>query len=378
MDKKERLLALDSMRAIAALGVVCWHYRGYFGAEPLHTVLQPFYRNGLAMVDFFFILSGFVLARAYWNDRRRYNILGNIRQRISRIYPLHFAMLICVVAIQWSSPADNPILNMLYLNNTTHKFALHLLLMQFPDSRFDVKGSFNHPSWSISTEFIVNIAFLLIIALPRKIALIIATLLAFVFIVPMNHIGIFNSYTIYGFMPGSIARTSIGFFVGSLTYVAYARYLEGRTSSHQTVTNGLFLATCAGIAFHFYTRTMDGRNSDMLVLLIGFPSLIVLALRSTRVTMCLSAKPLVFLGERSYSIYLVHFPIILISIAILGHLSSPVDTGNPIALVIFMLAVIGVASLTYRYVERPGKALLSKRKTAITPKKDPVSVAQKF
>ena len=58
-----RLHELDSLRALAAIGVVGWHYSSHFGAAPLPSLMTPFYRHGELLVDFFFVLSGFVLAR---------------------------------------------------------------------------------------------------------------------------------------------------------------------------------------------------------------------------------------------------------------------------------------------------------------------------
>ncbi|MEH2612452.1 peptidoglycan/LPS O-acetylase OafA/YrhL [Bradyrhizobium sp. AZCC 1693] len=96
-----RLHELDSLRALAAIGVVGWHYASHFGAAPLPWLMAPFYRHGELLVDFFFVLSGFVLARAYWNDQRSATFANNVRERIARMYPLHFATLCAVAVMQW-------------------------------------------------------------------------------------------------------------------------------------------------------------------------------------------------------------------------------------------------------------------------------------
>ena len=54
-----RLHELDSLRP-AAIGVVGWHYASHFGAAPLPSLMAPFYHHGELLVDFFFVLSGFV------------------------------------------------------------------------------------------------------------------------------------------------------------------------------------------------------------------------------------------------------------------------------------------------------------------------------
>ena len=161
-----RLHELDSLRALAAIGVVGWHYASHFGAAPLPSLMAPFYRHGDLLVDFFFVLSGFVLARAYWNDQRSATFTNNVRDRIARMYPLHFATLCAVGVMQWilvnrlSSPP------FVYLFNDTYDFVLNLLLLN--RTGLERGFSFNGPSWSISTEFVVNVLFLAAIALPRS------------------------------------------------------------------------------------------------------------------------------------------------------------------------------------------------------------------
>ena len=361
MDQRGRLGVLDSMRAIAALGVVCWHFRAYFWVEPLKLILEPFYRNGLVMVDFFFVLSGFVLARAYWNDERRHDVIGNLRQRIARLYPLHLVMLILVVAIQWATPSNNHIRIGPFHNNDAHNFVLHLMLLQASGLQH-AGTSFNEPSWSISTEFLVNIAFLLIITLPRNIAVLSAGLMAATLIAPMSHIGIFSTETLFGFLNGTLARTCIEFFIGTMTYLSYARYLENRVDKYPATANVLFAALCVFLGHRFYTHTMTGYHGDIAVLLIGFPSLIVLTLRSMWAHNFLALRPLIFLGERSYSIYLVHFPVLLVGMGALDHFKPAIDMSNPLILISVLSIIVGIASLTYRYIEVPGKWLLSSRK----------------
>ncbi|MCO1384488.1 acyltransferase family protein [Burkholderia multivorans] len=81
MENKERLHELDSLRGLAALGVVAWHYTNHMKASPLSFIFAPFYKHGLLMVDFFFVLSGYVLARAYWNETRSEQPIRNLGKR---------------------------------------------------------------------------------------------------------------------------------------------------------------------------------------------------------------------------------------------------------------------------------------------------------
>ena len=88
---------------------------------------HPFITTASSSSTSFCVLSGFVLARAYWNDQRSATFANNVRERIARMYPLHFATLCAVGVMQWilvnrlSSPP------FVYVFNDTYDFVLNLL-----------------------------------------------------------------------------------------------------------------------------------------------------------------------------------------------------------------------------------------------------------
>ena len=102
-----------------------------------------------------------------------------------------------------------------------------------------------------------------------------------------------------------------------------------------------------------------------LVVVIGFPVLIIGAIHGRVVRWVLTLPPLVYLGTISYSIYLVHFPlqlgVHLASVAFL--IQMPYDSA--FFLVGFFIATVGLASITYRLIEMPGKKLLRRRPISI-------------
>jgi peptidoglycan/LPS O-acetylase OafA/YrhL len=355
-----RLHELDSLRAVAAIGVVGWHYVSHFGAAPLPYLMAPFYRHGELLVDFFFVLSGFVLARAYWNDQRSAMFANNVRDRIARMYPLHLTTLCAVAVMQWvlvNHLASPPFV---YLYNDTYDFALNLLLLN--RTGLERGLSFNGPSWSISTEFVVNILFLAAIALPRNMVRaglfgIFAVLLAVIL-----KGGLINDTG----MPGSgndILRTIIGFVCGVALHRVHSHWL-----SPSGLKGGLAdgLAIAAACAFLCYSPQGDLAGLlHLVIVVICFPALIVGAIHGRIVRWVLTLPPLVYLGTISYSIYLVHFPlqlgVHLVSVVYLARM--PYDSG--FFLVGFFFAVIGLASITHRLIEVPGRTLLRKRSTAV-------------
>src|SRR5688500_12807713 len=100
-----RIHELDALRGIAALGMVVWHYGAHFGAMPFKLALFPFYSAGFLFVDFFFVLSGYVIARAFWRAPRQSRLGSNILARVARMYPLHLLTLLFVAILLACVPA---------------------------------------------------------------------------------------------------------------------------------------------------------------------------------------------------------------------------------------------------------------------------------
>jgi peptidoglycan/LPS O-acetylase OafA/YrhL len=353
-----RLRELDSLRALAAIGVVGWHYTNHFGASPIPYLMAPFSRHGELLVDFFFMLSGFVLARVYWNDQRSVTLANNVRDRIARMYPLHFATLCAVAVMQWilvnrlSSPP------FVYVFNDTYDFVLNLLLLN--RTGLESGFSFNGPSWSISTEFVVNILFLAAIALPRRIARAGLFGLFAVSLAVILQNGVIGD-TMFG-IRNDIFRTIVGFVCGIALYNLNSRWLP-RISLERGVADGLAIVAVSGFLYYCAKGELAGLR-DLAIVVICFPALITGAIHGRLVKWFLTLRPLIYLGTISYSIYLVHFPL---QLAV--HLASVVfliqmPYHSVFFLVGFVFATVGLASITYYLIEVPGKNLLRRRRTA--------------
>lgn len=355
-----RLHELDSLRALAALGVVALHYNRHFDAAPLPALLGPFYRNGEMLVDFFFVLSGFVLARAYWNERRSTTFAKNVRERMARMYPLHLATLCAVAAMQWVLVNRLSAPPFVYLFNDSYDFVVSSLLLN--RTGLERGLSFNGPSWSISTEFVVNVLFLAAIALPRHILRVVLYALFAVLLAAILQGGLMAQVNASGAMQDML-RTIVGFCCGIALHRAHSHWAP-RIKLHRGVADGL--AISAAYIFLCHVRQSElSLPLHMAVAAICFPVLIVGAMHGGMVRWVLTLPPLVYLGTISYSIYLVHFPLQLAL-----HLASVVlliqmPYGSALFMAGFFLAVIGLASITYYLIEVPGKKLLRKRPMSV-------------
>ena len=144
---KHRFVALDSLRGICACMIVLLHFET-FG----HISRSPFVENGFLFVDFFFVLSGFVIAASY-GDRlgQGYPIGKFMLLRLGRVYPLHFVMLAIFVAWELATitiPRPSGRLPFSDGFSVGMIFANLALVQTFVGN----PTSWNGPAWSIAVE----------------------------------------------------------------------------------------------------------------------------------------------------------------------------------------------------------------------------------
>jgi peptidoglycan/LPS O-acetylase OafA/YrhL len=354
-----RIHELDALRGIAAMGVVLWHYADHFGARPLELALHPFYNAGFLLVDFFFVLSGYVIARAYWKPSRQSQPLRNIWARVARLYPLHLLTLLLVVALLAAMPAGVSDPSFDPPSNDARHLVLNLLLLN--QSGLQSGWSFNTPAWSISTEFIVNVAFLAAIALAPRTRWAVAVLLALAIAAyyALARPPLLDGDRLLGLLDVNLMRCALGFCAG----VGIQLLLQGQQASRWLRSHprcSELLGVCALVAMTALMLASQRHPPIWHYLLsiaiaVGCVLFIPFGVRSRQL---LRARALVFLGDVSYSIYLVHFPLQLAlhAAALRLHLEIPYD--NPAVLLAFAAAVIGLAAVTHRFVELPGQARL--------------------
>lgn len=368
-----QLPALTALRGIAALMVCLMHFSEVFQPRveqwlSPHTALLA---NAYLWVDFFFLLSGFVLTHVYCEQFAdgvgRPALKRFLWARFARIYPLHFAMLAVLVVRELALAA-------LYLKHgglegwrlalhhgeavpfsgstAPGELLRHLLLIQ--SLTVDTQHvSWNFPAWSIGTEWFAYLLLPLWIALGfRPLARAPAAAVWLALAAGVSALAWIGRQTrfdldIAGFW--GLARCVVESLLGM---VAYALYRRGPPAFIQR--SGFLLLTAATIA-----AAMHADVTDALII----PLFILLVLGCSRcrgpVGALLATPPLVLLGEVSYSIYLVHTPLRLLLadgwLAATG--VSPGEQfglAGSIALWLFATAlVVAVSWLTYRGIELP-------------------------
>jgi peptidoglycan/LPS O-acetylase OafA/YrhL len=358
-----RLRPLDSLRGLAAVGVAFfWHYKHFnythfennMAALPLYSVFSWFYLYGWNLVDFFFVLSGFIFMHVYSKNivedkisERTFFIL-----RLSRLYPLHIMTLFAVAFLQYYRYFSGKGFFQCEINDMYH-LILNLLFIQ--GGFFEVGLSFNGPSWSLSCEIIAYVLFFYVL---KRFKNPLPVFVLFVFIglsilqVQAN-LPLFNS---------SNAKMLVGFFIGCLTFVLNLQILK-MSSRSKNIFFGvlLFFAVLTGLMIYKAGFTKIFGQWDRVMPILVYPLLIISALNVFFLNRFFSLKPLTYLGDLSYSIYLIHFPVQLMMVTFLPMIGLVPDYNSWTGLAVFMVTTIALASLSYHWFEKPLQNIIRKR-----------------
>ena len=328
-----RLTRLDGLRGLAACGVaLLYHPQSLFAPEvnaTLPGLLHWFQHSGWLLVDMFFLISGYIFAHVYLVERvpgqgfalRRETLGAFAVARVARLYPLHLVMLlVCAVLFVGAQ------------GNTLVAFIANLLMLQGFVGK--IGHSFDAPSWSISVECVCYLLFALGAVGGRRTLQRVSVLAI---------LGALLHFALQGRAGGpwvgdGLPRGLLGFFLGQMLWQARARLRHAPT---------LLLVCLMAIGL---SLDMGKASAVPPMSLLAWPSLLLLSLRLK----FMGSAPMRWLGDRSYAIYLVHWPVLKLGEQRLGHISGDFMTWLVVTAV-YALAVLIVADLSYRWLETPAR-----------------------
>jgi peptidoglycan/LPS O-acetylase OafA/YrhL len=297
MKKNNYLLCLDSLRGLAAVIVMLYH----FSATSSSLLTDNFIiMNGRRFVDFFFVLSGFIISVKYFDKIIDIKSLIKFQiRRFYRLYPLHFITLFFFILVELSKfyfekktgiIANNPS----FSNNNFFAFVNNLFLTQ---SFFVPHTTFNDPSWSISLEFYIYLLFaLLLIFFKKKIRILLFVILIIIFGSLIFNSGADETMDLANGLFAFI-RASYCFLIGAVAYFFY----KNCRSYFPFFTSYLIY-----IILIFYIYYLNFLSKVFLPLI--FAALIVsLCINKKNIlNYFFTSKLLIFLGKISYGIYMIH------------------------------------------------------------------------
>lgn len=332
----DEILALTSLRGLAASCVVIFHmnyafYLHYWHHDP-GIILRTIFRVGYLNVDLFFVLSGYVITRAYlaWFHRPTLGgYLVFLSRRLARIWPLHLLTLLLFIGAADCSGTATLVSNLAMVH--AWGFIDHY--------------SCNYPSWSISCEWFVYMIFPCLAWLMMPVTDI---RLAFLLVVAaLGGLGALSylepSHTLDVTYELGPVRALCSFVIGGALCRAFAKV---RPSA---VFDGLALLLAAGAA----ALAASGAYDFWVVSLFG-PLVVSLSLAAGPVKRILSLGPAVWLGEISYSMYLLHHFLI-------EHLREQhVDLGTPFRVLLTLAMIMAFSSVSYIWIEKPARQMLQR------------------
>ncbi len=360
-DTKPHYNLLDGLRGVAALTVVCFHLFEAYATSHLDQRIN----HGYLAVDFFFILSGFVVGYAYDDRWTKMTVREFLTRRLVRLQPMVVigALIGAVMFYTQGCPVWDvsavPVA-MLLVATLMNAF----MIPATPGAEIRGVGEMyplNGPAWSLFFEYIGNVLYALFIRRlsTRALAVLVAAagcgLAAFSVWGPLGDICVGFSLTGENIVGGSLrllfafpaglllsrvfrpVRVRGAFWIGSLAVVALASVPRIGGSEHLWM-NGVYDALCAVVLFP-------------LIVWIG---------ASGKTTDRVTSRICKFLGDISYPLYMVHYPFIYLYYAWVKNENLTFGQSLPGAAAL-VAGSVALAWLCLRFYDEPVRRFLSKR-----------------
>lgn len=366
---KTRFLALDAWRGMCALMVALFHFNAN------SDLRVPLVLNSWIFVDFFFVLSGFVITHGYLERIDGWRpAAGFIVRRIGRLWPLHLAMLLVLVVFElikiplaWHGYGirQEAFDGLMSLQTLPREL---LLLNAWGTTQL----YWNTPSWSIGAEFYTYLCFAALALFSRRHwfpAACLAVIGAAVLATRSQHY-IDSAYD-YG-----LFRCIYGFFVGQLAYRVW-RWTK-LSPGYRSATAFEWLVVAAVLGF-VWIQAPDPGPLSMAAPPVFAAAIYVFALQGGGLSAIMSRGIFAKIGLWSYSIYMVHYPFLVIfnrAVKLAEQvfhitLTTPIHSGGETvynlyfgssyamdaAAIVYLVVIAAISSWTFRYIERPGQRL---------------------
>lgn len=354
-----RIEQLTFTRYVAALTVVFFHYGTTVFPANLAWV-NPILAAGPVAVSYFYVLSGFIMAIAYYRPDKSRQAFDSRRYwwaRVARIYPVYLLALLLMIAAKFQTAGSEPL---------TVALSLSMLQAWIPSYPLTL----NSPGWSLSVEAFFYLCFPLLLLLVKRYHLLHLTIAAGLLwlVTQIGHTLLLNTeaYTPRGLLHDVIFYNPfmhlntfiIGFIAGAWLQMGKLQ----RLSSPSLNVSGLLLVSIliitmlatrppiinsSGIAFDY----TNGLIAPLFLLFI-----VLLALNTGKISQCLQHKWLVLLGEASFSLYILQKPLHGIYEKLMP---AGIDANGALHFYVFVVLLTISALFSYWFFEAPLRRLIN-------------------
>lgn len=353
---------LDGLRGVAALMVVAFHIFEAHATSHLDQIIN----HGYLAVDFFFLLSGFVISYAYDDRWGKMSVVNFYKRRLIRLQPMVImGMIIGAIlfyfqdSVLWPTIHDVPLWKMLLV------MVIGFTLIPVPPS-LDIRGwmelhPLNGPGWSLFYEYIANIMYALFV---RKFSKKVLSILVFAAAILLVHLAVTSKNgDIIGGWSLEPEQLHTGF--ARMLYPFFAGILLFRIGGLIKLKNAFF--GCSLLVILALAMPRIGGSDhlwlngiyDSMVVIFFFPMIILIAASST-ITNKFSSSVCKFFGAISYPIYITHYPLIYIYTAWVADGKIPLKTAYPIS-ILTLVSSVALAYICLKVYDIPVRKWLSKK-----------------
>ena len=373
LESKPRYEILDGLRGVAALMVILFHLFETYATGQQHI------NHGYLAVDFFFVLSGFVIGYAYDDRWDKMTTWGFFKRRLTRLHPMVIMGTVVGACLFFFGADAFPKV----LETPMWKFLLCFVMGLFMipcGPKLDIRGwgemnSFNGPNWSLTLEYIGNILYAFIFRrLPTVVLCVLCACAAFFTLDLTLGWDVFGMFPVKEFtlpdgqlmtfggpqyhVKGGWSLTAQQAYIG-LTRLLYpflcgliiSRILpKYRTESNPSgspirMKNGFLWASLLLIVI-FSVPCITGEDGvanglyQAVMILLMFPFIVLLGAGSTT-TSAVGTKICKFLGDISYPIYITHYPLIYMHMSFAkAHADAPLWIHIAMSAGVFVFSIL--------------------------------------
>lgn len=347
-ESKQHFEILDGLRGLAALVVVVFH----FMEIAITDYSKNFIAHGYLAVDFFFCLSGFVVAYAYDNRIEGMSLISFIKTRLIRLHPLVIIGSVLGLLTFIVDPYSN-LFSLYGFIQTAAIFLTSLFLIPYPimPERYLNLFSLNAPVWSLFWEYIANVLYATVLfKVSKKVLALLVLVAAAAICYVASHAGnLAGGWGGPNFFDG-LVRVSFSFLMGMLIF-----------RSNWIIKNKLGLLGISALlllAFLMpYNKNWNWLIEPVLVIMY-LPLLVSLGAGATLNN--IYQKINTFSANISYPLYMIHYPFVWIFLTYVAvekpsmpHLSGVIS--------ISIILLLGLAYLVFKYIDFPIRRYFSNK-----------------
>lgn len=333
-----KFIGIELLRFLSAITILIFHWGVSFHSMGMEdnfhfkNFLTYVYKNGDYAVFIFFVISGVVFSKVYLTSKHKENLYNFSIKRFARLYPLHLLTLFLILFIQL---AFLKFFNEfeLYKNNNLTTFVLNFFLIL--GWQFDIGYSFNRPVWTVGQELFIYYLFYFLISLIKKktFKIIIIVYLIFLFLDRSRFCYYFLEYTTVYL--NNFVELVRYFFSGILIF-----YLNLNIKNNKIIVLiiliSLILAFIGSFKIHLF--------SFSIVLFFVFLDRVINYSKLEKI--------FVFLGNLTYSIYLLHTFTFLLLLFLLKFFDKTYLFYSQITFLAYIVFTLLLSVLSFNYFEK--------------------------